>query len=162
MQNSLNLQAVLGKPGDGWSTINKSPMAYRMSLRVGDEVSEWESCMTGSFDTASKGNSDLIAAACRCIDAEANVCTAEPVVATYHGVTKLFDIASMPTLIEQGIELESPMLDLMVTLHQHMAQNILKCEGSVAGLFQLIHLSQQDAKIQEHSPHSPDCSCCRE
>ena len=63
MQNMINLNSMLGKPGGGSRTICKTPMLYRLSLRARGDVADWEELMTGEHDTAGKGKSALVAAA---------------------------------------------------------------------------------------------------
>lgn len=61
IQNMLNLHPLLGKPGWSSRAIRKTPMLYRLVLGCRSEVAEWESFMTGSFDTAGKGKLGLLA-----------------------------------------------------------------------------------------------------
>ena len=55
IQNLTNLQTMLGKPGGGSRSISKPPVLYRPSIRKRHEVPNWETDMTGAFDTAGKG-----------------------------------------------------------------------------------------------------------
>ena len=65
IQNMLNLHPLLGKPGGGSRKICKTPMLYRHTLRGREQVGQWEDNNTGSFNTAGKGKSALLAAAYR-------------------------------------------------------------------------------------------------
>ena len=129
IQNLTNLQAMLGKPGGGSRTISKTPVLYRMSLRGRHEVEDWEEDYTGEFDTAGKGKSALLAAAYRSIEAEVYNYTEEQVIGVFHDMAKFFDTIDIPVLVSKAKELEVPVLDIMLTLHQHLAPMIIQCEG---------------------------------
>ena len=91
MQNLINLNSMLGKPGGGSRTICKTPMLYRLSLRARGDVADWEELMTGEHDTAGKRKSALIAAANRNLKCEVYAFTKEQVIATFHDFEKFFD-----------------------------------------------------------------------
>ena len=115
-QNVTNLQARGGS-----RTICKTPVLYRMSLRARHEVEDWESNMTGDFDTAGKGKSALIAAAHRNLEAEVYTFTEEQVIGVCQDMAKFFDPIDMPILINKAIGLGFPILDMALTMHQQSA-----------------------------------------
>ena len=96
-QNLTNLQTMLAKPGVGSRSISKTPVLYRLSLRVRHEVPNWETNMTGDFDTAGKGRSALIAAVYSY--------TAEQVIGVSHDMAKIFDTMDISILINKSVEL---------------------------------------------------------
>jgi len=104
-------------------------MLYRHTLRVREQVGIWEDNNTGSFDTAGKGKSALLAAAYRSIKAEVYGQTEDQVIAVFHDFEKFFDTIDIPILIEKAIELEFPILDLALTITQHMAPRIIQCDS---------------------------------
>jgi len=120
---------MLGKLGEGSRAIRKTPVLYRMSLSGGHEVEELEDDYTGPFDTAGKCKSALMAAAYRSIEAEVYNYTEEQVIGVFHDMAKFFDTIDIPILISRAKELEFPVLDIMLTLHQHLAPRIIQCEG---------------------------------
>lgn len=77
---------MLGEPGGGSKVVSKTLMTYRISFRARDEIAEWESYMTGNFDTAGKGKSALIVAAFRVLEARVYGYTEEQAVAAFHDV----------------------------------------------------------------------------
>ena len=129
IQNLINLNAMLGKPGGGSRTVCKTPMLYRLHLRSRKEVAEWEHFMTRDYDTAGKGKSALIAAAYRNLQAEVYNLTEDQVIATCHDFEKFFDTIDLPILIEQAREFKFPLLDLALTIMQHMAPRVIQCAG---------------------------------
>lgn len=129
IQNLINLNAMLGKPGGGARTVCKKPMLYRLSLRARGDVADWEEILTGDFDTAGKGKSALVAAAYRNLEAEFFSYTEEQVIATFHDFEKFFDSIHLPTLIHNVIAHEFPILDLALTIMQHMAPRVIQCAG---------------------------------
>lgn len=129
LQNLINLNAMLGKPGGGARTICKTPMLYRLPLRARGDVADWEELMTGDFDTSGKGKSALIAAAYRNLKAEVYNFIEEQVIATFHDFEKFFDSIHLPTLIQNAIDQEFPILDLALTIMQQMAPRIIQCAG---------------------------------
>jgi len=102
IQNMLNLHPLLGKPGGGSRTICKTPMLYRHTLRGREQVGLWEDNNTGSFDTAGKGKSALLAAAYRSIKAEVYGQTEDQVIAVFHDFEKIFD--TIDTMGPWGIQ----------------------------------------------------------
>ena len=100
-----------------------------MSLRGRKEVEEWEDENTGSFDTGRKGKSALIAAAYRNLEAEVYSYTEEQVIALFQDMAKFLEIVDIPFLIKKAYELGFPLLDMMLTMHQHLAPRIIQSEG---------------------------------
>ena len=90
IQNLPNLQTMLGKPGRGSRSISKTPVLYRLSIRERHEVPNWETDMTGAFDTAGKGRSALIAAVYSY--------TAEQVIGVSHYLAKICTYLSQSLL----------------------------------------------------------------
>ena len=44
-------------------------------------------------------------------------------------MAKFFDTISIPILINKALDLGFPLLDMVLTLHQHLAPRIIQCEG---------------------------------
>ena len=44
-------------------------------------------------------------------------------------MAKFFDTISIPILIGKAMGLGFPLLDMMLTMHQHLAPRVLQCEG---------------------------------
>lgn len=129
IQNMLNLHPLLGKPGGGSRTICKTPMLYRHTLRGREQVALWEEANTGPFDTSGKGKSARLAAAYRSIKAEVYGQTEDQVIAVFHDFEKFFDTIDIPTLIEKALELQFPVLDLALTIMQHLAPRVIQCDA---------------------------------
>jgi len=129
IQNMLNLHPLLGKPGGGSRTICKTPMLYRHALRGRNSVAVWESFMTAGYDTAGKGKSALLAAAYRSIKAEVYSLTEDQVIGVFHDFAKFFDTIDIEILINKAIEADFPMLDLALTIMQHVAPRIIQCDS---------------------------------
>jgi len=132
IQNLINLQAILGKPTGGTRTVCKTPMLYRMTLRGRGEVAEWESIMSAAsedFDMSGKGKSALVASAYRGLQAEIYKYTEEQVIGVFHDFEKFFDIVDLEVLMNKAIELQFPIIDLLVTMLQHMAPRVIQCDG---------------------------------
>ena len=66
----ISLNALLGKPGNGCRTVCKTPVLYRMILRVDESVRKWEIENAQAYDTAQVGSSALLAALKRNLKAE--------------------------------------------------------------------------------------------
>lgn len=47
----------------------------------------------------------------------------------FHDMAKFFDTIDIPLLCDKANELEFPVLDCLLTLHQHLAPRIIQCEG---------------------------------
>ena len=129
VQNLINLNAMLGKPQGGTRTICKTPMLYRIACRSRNEVAEWEEIDTGDFDTSGKGKSALMAAAYRGLEAEIYSYTEEQVIGVFHDFDKFFDTIDLSILIDKAIEHEFPIIDLVMTMLQHMAPRVIQCDG---------------------------------
>lgn len=130
IQNMLNLHPLLGKPGGGSRTICKTPMLYRHTLRGRGLAGQWEDNNTGSFDTAGKGKFALLAAAYRSIKAEIYGQTEDQVIAVCQDFEKFFDRIDLPILTENALELDFPVLDLALTIMQHIAPRVIQCDSS--------------------------------
>jgi len=104
-------------------------MLYRHTLRGRDQVAVWEDAHTGPFDTAGKGKSALLAAAYRSIKAEVYGQTEDQVIAVFHDFEKFFDTIDIPILIEKALELQFPVLDLALTIMQHLAPRVIQCDA---------------------------------
>lgn len=104
-------------------------MTCRIPFRARTEVAECKSFMTGSFDTAGKGKSALVVAAFRGLEAAVYTYTEQQVIDALHDVAKFFDIINIPILINKGIEHNFPILDLILTLHQHLAPKVIQRYG---------------------------------
>lgn len=120
---------MLGKLGGGSRTISKTPMLYRITFRSRKEVEEWEDENTGSFDTVGKGRSALIAVAYRNLEAEVYSCTEEQVIGVLHVMVKFSDTIDIPVLINTAYELGFPLLDMVLSMHPHLAPRTIQCEG---------------------------------
>ena len=107
----------------------QNPMLYRHTLRGREQVAEWENINTCPFDTAGKGKSALLAAAYRSIKAEVYSQTEDQVIAVFHDFEKFFDTIDLPILIEKALELDFPVLDLALTIMQHMAPRVIQCDS---------------------------------
>jgi len=129
IQNLINLNAILGKPSGGTRTVCKTPMIYRITLRSRNTVAEWEDLMTGDFDTSGKGKSALIAAAYRGLQAEIYKYTEEQVIGVFHDFEKFFDTIDLEILMQKALEHNFPIIDLALTMQQHMAPRIIQCDG---------------------------------
>ena len=84
---------------------------------------------TGDFDQSGKGKSALIAAACTGLQAEVLNYTEEQVIGAFHDFAQFFDTIDINILIEKAKEADFPILDLCITLMQHMAPRIIQCKG---------------------------------
>ena len=80
-------------------TINKTPMLYRMILRMDGEIRQWELDNKSKFDAACIGSSALTAALKRNVWAEVvkflDGCSA----CAFNDFGKLFDTLDIPTLL---------------------------------------------------------------
>jgi len=104
-------------------------MTYRISFRARKDVAEWEEQMEQPFDTSGKGKSALIAAAYRGLHAEIYNYTEEQVIGVFHDFEKFFDTIDLAILLEKAVEAQFPIIDLLITMLQHMAPRIIQCDS---------------------------------
>jgi len=104
-------------------------MLYRISLRARNEVANWEHFMTADFDTSGTGQSALVAAAYRGLEAEVYRYTEEQVIGVFHDFDKFFDSIDTTILINKALEVNFPIIDLLMTMLQHTAPRIIQFGG---------------------------------
>jgi len=103
-----------------------------MTLRGRGEVAEWEHIMSAvseDFDMSGKGKSALVASAYRGLQAEIYKYTEEQVICVFHDFEKFFDTIDLEMLMNKAIELQFPIIDLLLTMLHHMAPRIIQCDG---------------------------------
>lgn len=129
IQSLINLNPLVGKPSGGTRTVCKTPMTYRISLRARGDVAEWEEQMEQPYDTSGKGKSALIAAAYRGLQAEIYNYTEEQYIGVFHDFGKIFDTIDLSILMESAVEASFPIIDLIITMPQHVAPTIIQCDS---------------------------------
>ena len=85
--------------------------------------------MTAAYDTSGKGKAALTAAAYRGLEAEVYQYTEEQVIGAFHDFAKFFDTIDIKILIQQAKEHQFPIVDLCMTMLQHLAPRIIQCQG---------------------------------
>ncbi len=131
-QSLMNLNSLLGKPGNKCRTISKTPvLTYRMPLRADNEVRNWELENKQDYDKASVGSSALLAALKRNLSAEIAHWLGKEFATILNDFDKFFDTVDLKTLMTEAIHSGFPISQLAFALQQHLAPRVLQaCKQS--------------------------------
>ena len=126
--------ALLPKPGGaGFRTVAKTPTLYRLwGIVRRSGVKAWELASAPSWDKARPGRSALEAGYERATWVEVARACGRHVGSLLWDFTKFFDTIVVPLLLEFGLDLEFPWVDLVLGLHMHSAPRrlqIIECVG---------------------------------
>ena len=131
-QNCLNLNPCLGKPSGDCRTICKSPMFYRMQMRMDTEIRKWELNNSGDYDAARIGGSALKAALDRNLRAEIAHWLDRHSAAVFNDFQNFFDTLDIPVLIKNALEVGFPPVKLAYILQQHLAPRAIQASSFTA------------------------------
>ena len=137
IQIMLNLVALLPKRLGGSRAVSKTPMLYRLwSIIRSPTLKAWASEHTSGWDFAAAGRSALYSGSVRCFNNEVALASGLHASNLLWDVDKFFD-SIMPRLVmQEGLRMGYPLIDLLLALRMHCAARVLVYRGFASPLMQ--------------------------
>jgi hypothetical protein len=105
----ISLNALLGKPGNGCRTVCKTPVLYRMILRIDETVRKCKIENAQAYDTAKVGSSALLAALKRNLKAEVAKWLGQEFASMFNDYEKFFNTLDLNVSMEDAIHFGFPL-----------------------------------------------------
>ena len=126
IQVLLNLVSLIPKPLGGERPISKTPMLYRLwSVTRAEGVKSWAAANVGEYDFAAAGRSALYSSSARCLTNEIAVLSGQHTASLLWDMEKFFDSIPPQLVVEQGLRLGYPVVDLVLAVAMHIAPRIM-------------------------------------
>ena len=132
-QSMVHVMALLGKKTGGSRTIAICPTIYRLLMAsIKQPVRDWDKAHGHSGDTALKGKIPALETMWRHLMLETGHALGRTNVMILWDVEKFFDSLDIDILIQECTEQEFPPVQLALGIQAHMADRILKAQGTLS------------------------------
>ena len=133
IQLMANLISLIPKQQGGERPIAKTPMIYRIwCLARSPAVKSWANDNVSDYDYAAAGRSAVHSAALRSWMNELAVLSGRHVGSLLWDIEKFFDSLQPRLIIQRGLEMGYPIIDLILAMSMHMAPRFMVLSGCIS------------------------------
>ena len=135
VQLMMNLITLIPKQQGGQRPIAKTPLLYRLWNRIRSQgVKQWAAGHVQDFDFAAAQRSAVYSGAIRCWTNELAVISGRHTASLLWDLEKFFDTITPEMVLQQGLELGYPPLDLTLAMAMHTAPRMMTYAGATSSV----------------------------